>query len=86
MCRGISLDTPESRLSALAGVGFRINFYLGYQARDDRELQVEEGKLVHRVMEANYPQWVQPIRMAPAGEGKIRVGYLSSRFIDVSVT
>lgn len=86
VCRGISLDTPEARFSALAGVGFHINFYLGYQARDDRELQVEYGKLVHRVMEANYPQWVQPIPMPPSGEGKIRVGYLTSRFIDVSVT
>lgn len=74
----ISLDTPESRRSALVGVGSHTNFYLQYQGKNDLELQKQYGQFVSRVMSASYPQWVKPLTMPPRDRnGKIRIGYVS---------
>ena len=74
-----SLKTPESQINAFLGLRSFTNFYLAYQAHNVVESQSKYANLVHQVMTANYPQWVQPRSMPPLLEnGKIRVGYISS--------
>ncbi len=83
----LSLDTPEAKREALFAIGKHVNFYLGYQAENDRDLQLDYGELVHRIMSANYPQWVRPCGIpTPSKDGRLRVGYVSSRFCHSSVT
>jgi predicted O-linked N-acetylglucosamine transferase (SPINDLY family) len=85
LSRELSLETDEARASALAGIAHHSNFRLGYQAQNDRDLQAEYGRLHHRIMAANFPEWVKAISMPEilAGE-KLRVGYVSSRFRNLS--
>ncbi len=74
-----SLETPEEQKEALAGISRLTNFFLSYQARNDRELQRQYGNLVHKIMAANYPKWVAPLSMPPLKENnKIRIGYVSA--------
>jgi predicted O-linked N-acetylglucosamine transferase (SPINDLY family) len=74
-----SLKTPEEKQTALAGIGRLTNFYLSYQAQNDIDLQCQYGQLVHRIMAANFPQWVAPLTMPPlTSNNKIRVGYASN--------
>lgn len=74
----ISLETPESRKSALIEIGLHVNFFVAYQGLNDLELQILYGQFVHRVMAANYPEWVKPRLMPTLSEnGKIRIGYVS---------
>lgn len=62
---------------SLPGTGS--SFYLAYQGRDDKALQMSFGRLVHRVAADTYPQWSRPIATAaPAPGAKIRVGYVSA--------
>jgi len=73
-----SLDTTETKNSALLGVGSYTNFYLQYQGKNDLELQRKYGQFVHQVMAANYPQWVKPLAIPNRSQnGKIRIGYVS---------
>ncbi|BBD57756.1 group 1 glycosyl transferase [Nostoc sp. HK-01] len=73
-----SLNTPESKNNALAGIGRLTNFYLSYQAQNDRDLQSQYGQLVHKIMAANYPQWVAPLSIPNLQpQQKIRIGYVS---------
>jgi predicted O-linked N-acetylglucosamine transferase (SPINDLY family) len=71
-----SLTTPETRKTALTGVCSHVNFYLAYQGCNDLELQNCYGQFVHRIMAANYPEWVKPRPMPPVND-KIRIGYVS---------
>jgi protein O-GlcNAc transferase len=81
----VRLDTPESRHRALSAVGNHANTLLAYQGRNDRELQEGYGNFIHRIMAANYPKWARHLRMPTAStEGKLRVGYVSSRFRNLS--
>jgi len=74
-----SLQTSQSKVNAFLGLRSFTNFYLAYQAHNVVESQSKYANLVHQVMAANYPQWVQPQPMPPILEnGKIRVGYISS--------
>ncbi|WP_446372467.1 O-linked N-acetylglucosamine transferase, SPINDLY family protein [Coleofasciculus sp. G3-WIS-01] len=74
-----SLETYENQKNALVGIGSLTNFYLPYQAQNDRELQSQYGELVHKIMAANYPQWVVPVSMSPLqANDKIRIGYVSA--------
>ncbi|MBD2541300.1 tetratricopeptide repeat protein [Coleofasciculus sp. FACHB-SPT36] len=76
---GTFLEEPEDKKNALAGISCVTNFFLAYQAHNDLELQRQYGNLVHQIMAANYPQWVQAISMPPLKENKkIRVGYVSA--------
>ncbi|AFZ17273.1 O-linked N-acetylglucosamine transferase, SPINDLY family protein [Allocoleopsis franciscana] len=73
-----SLGTPEEKSKALAGINHVTNFYLAYQAGNIRELQQQYGTLVHKIVAANYPQWLEPRTMPQLEENqKIRVGYIS---------
>lgn len=74
-----SLETPETRKSALIEAGWHVNFFLAYQGLNDLELQSRYGQFIHRVLGANYPEWVKSRPMPPLSEnGKIRVGYVSA--------
>jgi predicted O-linked N-acetylglucosamine transferase (SPINDLY family) len=74
-----SLKTPQDKINVLQGFCSFTNFYLPYQADNVVESQSKYANLVHQVMTANYPQWVQPQLMPPLLEnGKIRIGYISS--------
>jgi FkbM family methyltransferase len=74
-----SLETTEEQTEALLGISRLTNFYLSFQAQNDRELQRQYGNLVHKIMAANYPKWVAPLSMSPLKENnKIRVGYVSA--------
>jgi protein O-GlcNAc transferase len=73
----LKLESPDDCKAMLAGMRRHTNFYLQYQVRDDRWLQQQYGMLMHRVIAANYPDWVKPRRMPPVPPGgRIRVGYL----------
>ncbi len=73
------LTDLDSQERAMAGLASHVNFYLGYQGFNDRGLQSKFGNFAHRILAANYPQWVQPRPMPPLLPGeKIRVGFLSS--------
>lgn len=74
-----SLETPEQQKNALLGISRFTNFYLGHQGKNDQELQDQYGSLVHKIMTANYPNWVSPLSMPPLLENnKIRIGYVSA--------
>jgi predicted O-linked N-acetylglucosamine transferase (SPINDLY family) len=74
-----SLKTPQEKINAFFGLQSFTNFYLAYQAHNVVESQSKYANLVHQIMAANYPQWVEPRQMPELAEnGKIRVGYISS--------
>jgi predicted O-linked N-acetylglucosamine transferase (SPINDLY family) len=87
LCNEVSLGTDEERKNAFWGIASHSNYRLGYQARNDRELQKQYGQLLHRIMAANFPDFAKPLAMPeiPA-DGKLRIGYVSSRFRNLSAT
>lgn len=55
------------------------NFFLGYQAQNDRELQERYGVLVHQVLQATYPALLEPLAMpAVPASGRLRIGFISA--------
>jgi len=79
LSEGLALDTVQGKLNALKGISTNSNFYLQYQEKNDKELQKQYGEIVHRIMAANYPQWVVPLDMPPLEPNdKIRIGYTST--------
>ncbi len=79
------LDTPEQCRAALAGISRVTPFYLAYQAVNVRDLQTQYGDLAHRIVAANFPQWVQPL-YPHERTGRIKVGYVSAYFYAYSGT
>jgi predicted O-linked N-acetylglucosamine transferase (SPINDLY family) len=80
------LSTSAGRRRMLEAVANHVNFYLGYQGGDVRDLQEEWGRFVHQVVAANYPEWAVARPMPPlAPDGRIRVGYVSAHFRNHSV-
>ncbi|MFB2933876.1 tetratricopeptide repeat protein [Aerosakkonemataceae cyanobacterium BLCC-F154] len=74
-----SLETTEDRQNALKGFICITTFYLGHQGLNVLDLQRQWGNLIHQIVAANYPQWVEPLAMPQLTEnGKIRVGYVSN--------
>ena len=67
---GYNLDDYRDHRAALDAIGHHLSFYLGYQGRDDRELQEQYARFVHAVMAANYPEWVQPLEMPALGSDR----------------
>jgi protein O-GlcNAc transferase len=75
----LSLDTEESKKKAMLGTRRFTNFYINYQGKNDLELQKNYGNLLHQIMAANYPHWIEPLSHPPlTSKGKIRVGYISN--------
>ncbi|MFB2967585.1 tetratricopeptide repeat protein [Aerosakkonema sp. BLCC-F183] len=74
-----SLATVEDQKNALAGLVCVTTFYLGHQGLNVVDLQRQWGSLIHQIMAANYPNWVQPLPMPPLKiNNKIRIGYISN--------
>jgi protein O-GlcNAc transferase len=81
------LDTAADRQRALVAISKNINKYLGYQGYNDRKLQEQYGGWVHQIMTASFPQFAQSPPIPPLGAGgRLRIGYVSARFRDTSVT
>ncbi|NIR62089.1 MAG: tetratricopeptide repeat protein [Gammaproteobacteria bacterium] len=77
----LRLDSRESRRQALRGLSASTNFYLQYQGRDDKALQVRYGRLVMRVARAGFPQWSERPHVPGTGDdGRLRIG-LASAFL-----
>ncbi len=74
----ITVSSLDEQKKALTGISRHTNFFLAYQAKNDVVLQQKYGRLVHQVMAANYPQWIQvsPISSISKNQ-RIKVGYLS---------
>jgi len=66
------------------GLKGHTNFLLAYQGHDDRDLQAMYGDIAHRIMAANYPEWVRPLRMPP-DDSSLRIGYVSPYICNHSV-
>jgi predicted O-linked N-acetylglucosamine transferase (SPINDLY family) len=56
------------------------NFFLAYQGRDDRALQVEYAALTARAVGAMAAGWLAPIDKRPLEGRRIRVGFASAFF------
>ncbi|MDX2242078.1 MAG: tetratricopeptide repeat protein [Leptolyngbyaceae cyanobacterium bins.302] len=79
------LETTEQKLQALKATASLASFYITYQARSMVEPQQLYGRLVQRIMAANFPQWIQSLPQPPV-TNKIRVGYLTHYFYAYSGT
>jgi protein O-GlcNAc transferase len=77
-----NLDTPETIHQAFLGINRVTNFYLAYQAHNVKDLQIQYGRLLEKIMAARYPDWVQPLAMPELAKSgakqKIKVGYVSA--------
>ena len=80
----LSLETAEEKKAYKNALSHHTNFFLGYQGRNDLELQSQYGELVCRIMQANYPQWSQNLTLKVGN--KIKVGYISAYIYGHSVT
>jgi predicted O-linked N-acetylglucosamine transferase (SPINDLY family) len=68
----------EKREEALKSIQICTNFYLGYHAENDIELQKQYGKYVYEITKNIYPKWCQTISLDKnINQRKIRVGYIS---------
>ncbi len=66
-------------------VGYSQNFYLSYQALNDRELQRRFGHLTCAIMADHFPEWaVSPSMPIQASDGRLRIGIASAHFRDHS--
>jgi protein O-GlcNAc transferase len=75
------LDTPEKQEEFIKSLGLITNFHLGYQGRNDVNIQIQYANYVSEMVQKICPQWCQPkIFRSPVNNRKIRVGYISSRF------
>ena len=72
-----NLENTESRQNALLGTSRFTNFYLAYQAHNVQKSQIIYGNFLHKIIGANYPEYIQPLSMPPV-ENKIRIGYISN--------
>jgi len=83
----ILLDTVERCRAAATALSGHVNTYLAYQGLNDIDLQLRYGSLAHRIMAACYPQWTRPLGMPSRSAGEpLRLGYVSSRFLELSAT
>lgn len=74
----ITMNSPDEEKKALTGIRNHTNFFLAYQAKNDVLLQQQYGQLVHKIMAANYPQWIQARQTSSINNNqRIKIGYLS---------
>jgi CRISPR-associated protein Csy1 len=60
------------------------NFLLAYQGGDDRELQQRYAALAGRLVAAGCPEWRDPIARRARGGYRVRIGFASAFFRDVT--
>ena len=58
------------------------NFYLAYQGRDDRELQVRYAALMKQILLRIAPELFAPRPRSRPASGRVRVGFASHNFYD----
>ena len=76
-------DVAAGKLPAVdKAISTRQPFYLAYQGRDDRDLQNIYGDMISRVVERQHAPTLMP--SAPQASEKIRVGFVSSFFVNHS--
>ncbi len=80
----LHLDAPAQRHQALQAALSATNFYLQYQGQNDTALQQQYGRVLHRVVTANYPQWAD-LPSPPPQRDRLRVGFVSHVFRDHTV-
>jgi protein O-GlcNAc transferase len=76
----IDLSTRSTARAALDAATSSTNFRLHYQGGDDRELQQRYARLIHRIVEACYPAYCEPLSRRLAGRDRLRVGFMSHYF------
>jgi protein O-GlcNAc transferase len=81
----VALDYEDAVARAVTGLGYWTNFYLGYQGRNDVELQRTYGTWVHSVMTAAFPQPEAVMRPVAAHQLKRRIGFLTKYMCQHSV-
>jgi protein O-GlcNAc transferase len=83
---GIS-PTSDRRAADVEALSYHTNFYLAYQAENDRELQHKYAELVYRRLEATYGDCLAPVPTRPTPrKSRIRLGYRSARYRHHSVS
>lgn len=84
---GLRLDTRQQQFHAYEAACGVATFLLGYQDRDNTSLQIRFGDLIHRVLAAGLPQFMQPCGWHPREHGgRIRVGIISSHLMEHTVS
>ena len=74
-------DPDEESAAALIGLAADTNFFLAYQERNDRDLQVRYGRLASRVVAARFPEFAREVPVpGPETDGRLRVGFISAYF------
>ena len=63
----------------------KTNFYLHYQAKNDKELQELYGKLLHKVVGHCFPQFIHKKTLGNCTSRRMRVGFVSSYFCTHSI-
>ncbi|MCC7017485.1 MAG: tetratricopeptide repeat protein [Rhodospirillales bacterium] len=63
---GLRLETAAGARDAFYGLSVMTNFFLAYQEKDDRDLQIRFGKIVRRVVTARFPEFAKPPAPGPA--------------------
>ena len=77
----LRLDTPAETRAAFAALLAMTNFFLAYQERNDRDLQIRFGKIAHRVVAARFPKFARlPTPLPPDAGRRLRIGFLSTFF------
>lgn len=54
------------------------NFFLAYQGRDDRALQAQYARLVHRAVAAGAPEWRDAVAKSSPSGRRVRIGFASA--------
>ena len=78
------LDTSAAIEAAFEAAGMMSTFFLPYQGKNDRLLQMVYGEWMSRVMSARFPS-LRCATSRPKATEKIRIGYVSAHFRDHSV-
>ncbi|MBM3952979.1 MAG: tetratricopeptide repeat protein, partial [Rhodospirillales bacterium] len=79
----LRLDTPTAAREAFAALQTMTNFFLAYQERDDRDLQMRFGRIAGRVAAARFPEFARAPDFPPADPvRKPRIGFLSMYFCE----
>lgn len=81
-----NLTTKEEQYEAFKSAQLVTNFFLGYQGKNDLEIQKQYANYVHLIMNKIYPQWCQSISIEqPYYQRKIRIGYVSCRLHNLGI-
>jgi len=77
----INFDTAETKNRIAKSLHLPTNFHLGYQGKNDLELQIKYARYMKTIITGLFPQWflTHPKQRQSNSSDKIRIGYFSSR-------